>query len=89
MPPGISGTWIFAAGYGDFPLEMNRFLIDCLDAGRRMGVSCTDSYMLIPQKTIVGIMGLSEEPVENARRGCESCNMKDRCQFRKSGLHCN
>ena len=89
VPDGISGTWIFAAGYGDFPLETNRFLIDCVDAGRRIGVSCTDSYMLIPQKTIVGIMGVSEEPVEKARRGCESCNMKESCQFRKNGLHCN
>ena len=85
---GFSGTWIFASGYGDFPLETASFLIECVDAGRKIGVSCTDSCMLIPQKTIVGIMGLSRAPIDNARRGCENCNMKDTCQFRKNGSHC-
>ena len=86
---GFGGTWVFAAGYGDFPLETNRFLIECIDAVRKIGVSCTGSCMLVPQKTIVGIMGLSETPIDNARRGCSNCNMKDRCQFRKNGSHCN
>lgn len=86
---GFYGTWIFAAGYGDFPLEAARFLAECVDAGRRIGISITGSGMLIPQKTIVGIMGLSEVPPDNARRSCDDCNMKDRCQFRKNGSHCN
>ena len=85
----FSGTWVFAAGYGDLPLETNRFLIECIDGGRKIGVSCTDSFMLIPQKTIVGIMGLSATPIDNARRSCENCNIKERCQFRKNGFHCN
>ena len=86
---GFCGTWVFAAGYGDFPLETSRFLIECVDAGRKIGVNLTSTYMLIPQKTIVGIMGLSEAPTDNARRGCENCNIKDRCQFRKNGGHCD
>ncbi len=89
---GYSGTWCFAAGYGDFPLETARFLVDCVDAGRKIGVSCTNSSMLIPQKTIVGIIGIMEPSAgapEPARRSCESCNMKDRCRFRKNGGHCN
>lgn len=85
---GFSGTWVFAAGYGDFPLEAARFLVECVDAGRKIGVSCTDSSMLIPQKTIVGIMGLSESTLDHARRSCDDCNMKERCQFRKNGSHC-
>lgn len=86
---GFSGTWVFAAGYGDFPLEAARSLIECVDASRRIGVSLTGSDMLIPQKTIVGIMGLSENPIDNARRSCDDCNMKDRCRFQKNGSHCN
>ena len=81
---GFCGTWVFAAGYGDFPLETGRFLTECVDAGRKIGVSLTSSCMLIPQKTIVGIMGLSEAPTDNTRRGCDNCNIKDRCQFRKN-----
>ncbi|MDE7231086.1 MAG: methionine synthase [Oscillospiraceae bacterium] len=85
---GFSGTWVFAAGYGDFPLETARFLVECADAGRRIGISCTESSMLIPQKTIVGIMGLSESALDPARRSCDDCNMRGRCQFRKNGGHC-
>lgn len=85
---GFSGTWIFAAGYGDFPLETTRFLVESADAGRKIGVSCTESSMLIPQKTIIGIMGLSENALGHARRSCDDCNMKERCQFRKNGSHC-
>lgn len=85
---GFGGTWIFAAGYGDFPLETARFLVECADAGRKIGVSCTGSSMLIPQKTIVGIMGLSDNALDHARRSCDDCNMKERCQFRKNGSHC-
>lgn len=77
------GTWVFAAGYGDFPLETNRFLIECVDAERRIGVSLTDSCMLIPQKTIVGVMGLSETPTNRLPHGCDNCNMKDTCSFRR------
>ncbi len=85
---GFGGTWVFAAGYGDFPLETTRFLVECADAGRKIGVSCTGSSMLIPQKTIIGIMGLSENALDPARRSCDDCNMKERCSFRKNGGHC-
>ena len=85
---GFSGTWVFAAGYGDFPLETARQLLDCVDAVRKIGVSLTGSGMLIPQKTIVGIMGLSDGKINNPRRNCDDCNLKDRCQFRKNGSHC-
>ena len=84
----VSGTWVFAAGYGDFPLEASRSLIDCVDAGRKIGVTLTGSNMLVPQKSIVGLMGLSESPIENSRRSCDDCNMRERCQFRKNGSHC-
>lgn len=85
---GYSATWCFAAGYGDFPLETARSLAECVDARRKIGVGFTDSGMLIPQKTIIGIVGLSEVVPEPARRSCEDCGMNDRCQFRKNGGHC-
>lgn len=85
---GYGATWCFAAGYGDFPLEAARFLAECVDAGRKIGVSCTGSGMFVPQKTIVGIVGLSDKALDKARRGCDSCSMKESCQFRKSGSHC-
>lgn len=82
---GYSATWCYAAGYGDFPLDMLPKLVECADAARKIGVSCTASHMLTPQKSIVGVIGFSTEKVQGIVRGCGGCNMRENCAFRKSG----
>ena len=84
---GYFATWCYAAGYGDFPIEMTPLLIACTDAARKIGIGCTASNMITPQKTIVGIIGLSEKP-QNGSRGCESCKLRDTCGYRKNGQSC-
>lgn len=82
---GYNATWCYAAGYGDFPIEMLPKLLDCIDATRRIGLSCTATNMLTPQKSIVGIIGLSKKKVTGKLRGCGGCNMRENCAYRKSG----
>ncbi len=82
---GYNATWCYAAGYGDFPLEILPKLVECVDAARKIGVSCTASNMLTPQKSIVGIVGLSTEKIRTGARGCANCNLRDKCEYRKSG----
>lgn len=86
---GYSATWCYAAGYGDFPLELTPLLLTAVDAPRKIGVSCTSSNMMTPQKSIVGVVGLSETPLNTRCRSCEDCNLKETCRFRKDGLRCN
>lgn len=86
---GYSATWCYAAGYGDFPLEITPRLITAVDASRKIGVSCTGSNMLTPQKSIVGIVGLSENKLGNKRKSCESCNMRGSCKFQAAGEKCS
>lgn len=86
---GYSATWCYAAGYGDFPLEITPLLITAADATRKIGISCTGSNMITPQKSIVGIIGLSENDVGNKQqRSCENCNMRESCKFRAAGGKC-
>ena len=85
---GYNATWIFAAGYGDFPLEQVSDLLALVDAGRKIGVSCLTSGMLAPCKTIVGVAGLSKKPLSTAEKSCASCKLRDKCEFRKSGNKC-
>lgn len=85
---GLRCTWCFAAGYGDFPLETARNLISCVDGERRIGLSVTASGMLTPQKSIVGVAGLSGSELNAPRRSCNDCGMGERCLFRKNGDHC-
>lgn len=86
---GYYATWCYAAGYGDFPLEQAAQLLTAVDAYRKIGVSCTSSKMMTPQKSIVGVVGLSETPPDSPRKSCSDCNLKDTCRFRKDGLKCN
>ena len=42
-------------GYGDLPLALSRKIINCLDATRKIGVSITDSNLLVPSKSVTAI----------------------------------
>ena len=42
-------------GYGDLPLELSRTILDELDAPRKIGVSITDSDLLVPSKSVTAI----------------------------------
>lgn len=81
-------TWRFSPGYGDLPLELQRRFIEVLQAQKRIGVTVTDSLILIPRKSVTAVIGISENEIPKGRRGCSSCNMRDRCEFRKRGTHC-
>lgn len=85
---GYSTTWIYGAGYGDFPIQCAPLLIASVDAVRKIGVCCTATHMLTPKKTIVGIIGLSKGELDRKRRNCEDCSMKGTCKYREYGLRC-
>ena len=42
-------------GYGDLPLSLSRTIISELDATRQIGVSITDSDLLVPSKSVTAI----------------------------------
>ena len=42
-------------GYGDLPLSLSRTILDELDAPRKIGVSITDSNLLVPSKSVTAI----------------------------------
>lgn len=85
---GMFMTWRFSPGYGDFPIDMQRKLIDILDAEKRIGLTVSDSFIMIPRKSVTAVIGLSDEKIEKKRLGCLACNMYDRCTLRREGGHC-
>ena len=42
-------------GYGDLPIELSRTILSELDASRRLGVSITDSNLLVPSKSVTAV----------------------------------
>jgi 5-methyltetrahydrofolate--homocysteine methyltransferase len=82
-------TWRFSPGYGDFPLEIQGTLLRLLDAPRKIGLTATNTSILIPRKSVTAIIGLSDTPLPRPRRGCAACAMGDRCPYRNKGVHCS
>lgn len=79
-------TWRFSPGYGDLPIALQRELLTALNAQRRIGLTVTDSFLLVPSKSVTAIIGISDTPHGEGRKGgCESCNMRGNCAFSKNG----
>ena len=47
-------------GYGDLPLSLSRTILAALDASRKIGVSITDSDLLVPSKSVTAICEIIE-----------------------------
>ena len=86
--PGMYLTDRFSPGYGDLPLTLQPVFIAALDAGRRLGVTVTDSLLMLPAKTVTAVIGLSESPQPARIRGCGFCALKEHCAYRERGTHC-
>lgn len=86
--PGRYLTDRFSPGYGDLPLALQAPICAALNAGRRLGLSVTDSMLLNPGKSVTAIIGLSDRPQMARVRGCAYCAMQTTCALRKGGKHC-
>ena len=78
----------FSPGYGDMPLRQQSGFFRLLDINRRLGVSLTDSGLMVPQKTVTAVVGVSDRPQPGRHAGCENCTMAGDCAFRKEGKTC-
>lgn len=86
--PALHLTDRFSPGYGDLPLTLQGQLLAATNAARRLGVTCTDTCLLLPQKTVTAVIGLAEEPQAARVRGCAFCSMNKTCPLRKTGRFC-
>ena len=78
----------FSPGYGDFPLSQQQAFFRLLDISRRIGVSLTESGLMVPQKTVTALIGVSSQPQPKRHRGCAYCNLYDDCAYRREGKRC-
>lgn len=51
----------FSPGYGDLPLSTQGEILRRLDAARRIGVTLTDRFMMLPTKSVTAFVGIKEE----------------------------
>lgn len=72
----------YSPGYGDFPLNCQRFLFDALEISKKIGVTLTETFMMVPFKSVTAVIGLSDDPTLCHINKCMTCNSK-KCPFRK------
>ena len=54
---GYEHTKRFSPGYGDMPLSLQGEIINILD-GRRLGITLSESGMMLPRKTVTALIGM-------------------------------
>ena len=73
----------FSPGYGDFALEIQREFLDILNASKTVGIVLSDGGVMIPEKSVTAVMGISRTNSRCHIEGCESCTKKN-CRFRRN-----
>lgn len=81
-------TFRYSAGYGDYPISVQGEFIRMLSADKLIGLTATESHILVPRKSVTAVIGITDREKKEIINKCDSCNMKDRCSFRKEGLNC-
>jgi len=72
----------FSPGYGDLPLALQKDIFRTLDCSRQIGLTLTESLLMMPSKSVTAIVGICGMPCRPGAAGCSSCGKKD-CAFRK------
>lgn len=78
-------TFRFCPGYGNVPIELNKELARIIESYKKIGLTVQESNILLPQKSMIGLIGLGDLKKE---KSCLNCfHIKD-CDFRKRGQTC-
>nr|PZN71062.1 MAG: hypothetical protein DIU55_09735 [Bacillota bacterium] len=77
-------TPLYGPGYGDWPVE-EQIALTSLACGEAIGLRCTPTCYLVPQKSLVGLMGwLPPAGRDWPPVGCTRCTLAD-CPYRVRG----
>lgn len=85
---GLHPSWRFSPGYGDLPLSVQPRLLAAVDATRLCGVTLTDSYLMVPTKSVSAIVGAHTEPQPGIADSCAICALSGVCGMRSRGVTC-
>ncbi len=73
----------FSPGYGDLSLENQKPIIKILDASKKIGLMANESYILLPKKSVTGIIGIQKEDKKLGYRACDDCLSRSHCDHTK------
>lgn len=81
-------TFRYGAGYGDMPLSCQRKILEKINAEKRLGITLTESDMMLPMKSVSAVIGVSDTALGEDVSGCAVCALRETCEYRKKGESC-
>lgn len=71
----------FSPGYGDLSLAYQKDFFEVLACEKRIGVTLTDTLLMLPTKSVTALIGITKHEVTCHVGKCHKCDKKD-CEFR-------
>ena len=87
---GAGITFRYSAGYGDVSISHQKDLVNSLNAGKLIGLTVSQSSMLIPRKSVTAFIGFDETiktttSNNSTDNSCSTCKLYNDCNYRKEG----
>ena len=73
----------FSPGYGDFSIHFQKDLFRMLEVSKYTGITLTGQGMMLPEKSVTAVIGLTRSDSRCPPAGCESCSRSADCRFRR------
>lgn len=81
-------TFRYSPGYGDLSIEKNTEILNILNGQKEIGLTITNSGIMIPRKLVIAIIGITDKKVEQDKTSCSTCKNKSKCKFKKGVNDC-
>lgn len=79
--PGKYLNYRFSPGYGDLPITIQKNFLRVLDAEKKIGLTASESSILLPRKSVTAIAGIVEAKCKS-QGSCAKCEKTD-CEYRR------
>jgi hypothetical protein len=84
---GCGITFRYSPGYGDVPVSHQGEILSALNAQKLIGLTSSDSSILIPRKSVTAFIGFSKAGILNKtnKKSCLDCNLYESCGYATEG----
>ncbi|MDU4934639.1 MAG: vitamin B12 dependent-methionine synthase activation domain-containing protein, partial [Peptostreptococcaceae bacterium] len=65
-------TFRYSPGYGDLSIEKNTEILTILNGQKEIGLTITNSGIMIPRKSVIAIIGITDKKVEQDKTSCST-----------------
>lgn len=84
---GCGTTFRYSPGYGDVPVSHQGGILSALNAQKLIGLTSSDSSILIPRKSVTAFIGFSKtyEINKTNNKSCLTCDLYESCNYATKG----